>query len=317
MVDMLRQVPTIADTDSTLLDPATDATVATALVGGVKMTADEWGESIVAPTKPPSPIISRTKTVKVEPGLAKPPSSPKKTLPEVMGWALAELTEEEEVEQQRFSKEIRARLDAERESDLVGSKHKAEDDKAEERNVKSCCSMAPPTKKPPLAPTKKPPVDPRTDHRRKPSYMTAPPSPEPKSEKFNLIPEHVFETITSVWNMQFLIEEAEIDDHYKYYLDGEINALNDLATDTKITDVDGLVKVYDGIRDYAKDILTRLDDLRGDDKIPMPKKRREWVADATELAQSLIEVLVEEKKVLSDEIAKQVFGDAGGVSDEE
>jgi hypothetical protein len=118
----LRQVPTIADTDSTLLDSATDATVATALIGGVKMTADEWGESIVAPTKTPSPIISRTKTVKVEPGLTKTPSPPKKkapsppkeTLPEVMGWALAELTEEEEVEQQRFSKEIRARLDAER-----------------------------------------------------------------------------------------------------------------------------------------------------------------------------------------------------------
>lgn len=123
----LRQVPTIADTDSTLLDSATDATVATALIGGVKMTADEWGESIVAPTKPPSPIISRTKTVKVEPGLTKTPSPPKKkapsppkeTLPEVMGWALAELTEEEEVEQQRFSKEIRARLDAETEAAIV------------------------------------------------------------------------------------------------------------------------------------------------------------------------------------------------------
>jgi hypothetical protein len=123
----LRQVPTIADTDSTLLDSATDATVATALIGGVKMTADEWGESIVAPTKTPSPIISRTKTVKVEPGLTKTPSPPKKkapsppkeTLPEVMGWALAELTEEEEVEQQRFSKEIRARLDAETEAAIV------------------------------------------------------------------------------------------------------------------------------------------------------------------------------------------------------
>jgi type IV secretory pathway VirB10-like protein len=123
----LRQVPTIADTDNTLLDSATDATVATALIGGVKMTADEWGESIVAPTKTPSPIISRTKTVKVEPGLTKTPSPPKKkapsppkeTLPEVMGWALAELTEEEEVEQQRFSKEIRARLDAETEAAIV------------------------------------------------------------------------------------------------------------------------------------------------------------------------------------------------------
>jgi hypothetical protein len=130
----LRQVPTIADTDSTLLDSATDATVATALIGGVKMTADEWGESIVAPTKTPSPIISRTKTVKVEPGLTKTPSPPKKkapsppkeTLPEVMGWALAELTEEEEVEQQRFSKEIRARLDAETEAAIVADNNEKE-----------------------------------------------------------------------------------------------------------------------------------------------------------------------------------------------
>jgi hypothetical protein len=98
----------------------------TALIGGVEMTADEWGESIVTPTKEEEfkktkedsePNEQKQEELKdsepseqMEEEAEKPP--PKKTYPKVMGWALAELTEEEEVKQKRFEKAIRARLDA-------------------------------------------------------------------------------------------------------------------------------------------------------------------------------------------------------------
>jgi hypothetical protein len=114
--------------DSTEADAPKD--LRTALIGGVMMTGDEWGDSIVTPAKLNKDSEPNEQKKEVE----KPP--PNKTLPKVMGWALAELTEEEEVEQKQFTKDILARVHAETAAAIA----------AEESEVHETCPMCNNTK---------------------------------------------------------------------------------------------------------------------------------------------------------------------------
>jgi hypothetical protein len=86
-----------------------------------------------------------------------PPPEPNKVLPEVMSYALAELTEEEEVEQKREIKDILAQVHAETASAIAAEEalskegvavsqckvKRTNDDDTFERNVKTCITTSP------------------------------------------------------------------------------------------------------------------------------------------------------------------------------
>ncbi|KAJ1465768.1 hypothetical protein T484DRAFT_1863558 [Baffinella frigidus] len=260
--------------------------------------------SKVAP-KPPSEAASKVTDLSLQDASDSPPTITRPVLSRTTTLCLSPSSPDQ---LSRFS-EFKSPVEkSPQTSDLAGSKRKAEDGKTAERNVKSCIKS---TITSPAVVSKRPPIDPRTDHRKK--QLKPEPKgllkPEPKG--LLKIPTKVFDSVTSVWNMTFLIDEVETDDFYKSYLDSQITAIEALAN-TKIETVNILGKVYDDIRDYAKEIIIRVDVLRneGEGKIAMPLSRCEWCKDATELAEALVEVVETEKTALNKAIETQVFGDS-------
>ena len=93
-------------------DPETTKPV-TALVGGIRMTADQWGQSLVASAEQQAEdLVNKTKYGDSEPMKNHA----------AMGWALADLTEEEEIEQQRFQNAVMARIHGETAAAIAAEK---------------------------------------------------------------------------------------------------------------------------------------------------------------------------------------------------
>lgn len=202
--------------------------------------------------------------------------------------------------------QVLAMVHAETAEAVQHEKRKPEDAKTEERNVQPriATSPSPPLTQRPSPPSKSPPVDPRTDPRTDHHKTQA------KSVEIE-IPENILDCMANVFNIKFIVREAETDVYYASYLDNEIDAINKESSLRNDLSMDDLIQVYLRIRDYAYTISDKVDALidraKEDTLEPMSEARCSWCKHAKEIAQELVEVL-------KPEISKQVFP---GSSDED
>jgi hypothetical protein len=248
--------------------------------------------------------------VKVE---GETPPEPNKVLPQVMSYALAELTEEEEVEQQREIKDILAQVHAETASAIA----------AEEATVHETCPTCNHTKtymkagwymkdakstesKAPLSTvfdgipgslSKRTNDDDTNDSTgRNVVVSKPPPTPpvDPRIETINMsIPENVRVCITAVFNLQHLLRETETDE-YASFLDKEIKACKLLAYGSFIN----LGNVYEGLTKHGEAILHKVEQLIDEQGKQLIDDNKEITAAAKDIQPQYNWCMVAKKLVL-------------------
>jgi hypothetical protein len=161
-----------------------------------------------------------------------PPPEPNKVLPEVMSYALAELTEEEEVEQKREIKDILAQVHAETASAIAAEEalpkegvavsqckvKRTNDDDTFERNVKTCITTSPVVEE-------------------------------------TMLSAGVLAGITSIWDYQSQIRKAEASTKFRYFVRDDIEIMKELGMKSYNTDT--LADAYVNIHREVKKIYTK------------------------------------------------------------
>jgi hypothetical protein len=179
--------------------------------------------------------------VKVE---GETPPEPNKVLPQVMSYALAELTEEEEVEQQREIKDILAQVHAETASAI-----------AAEEATESKAPLSPVFGgKAPLTPVSQCKVkrtnDDDTFERNVKTCITTSPVVEE-----TMLSAGVLAGITSIWDYQSQIRKAEASTKFRYFVRDDIEIMKELGMKSYNTDT--LADAYVNIHREVKKIYTK------------------------------------------------------------